>query len=490
IDPVTTSALRLLNRAVGSAMRIVGTDDPASGFASDFLGGLIHAGAATQDAVSEPHDPQGESVDEQTQDEYPGPVSTQGEEPVGARPAAGEESAGSVGGASAVVAGGDLPSEAEMAFWADRQAALDEYLDLSVGSESAPFDDGFDEVGFENDPSDPEANEGVGNDLRPDRTQPTGGSLSWADSAVAGNTATSEVAQGELARIEAILEQPGNKLTRAGLYNQLAIERFPELSPADQIEVLRAFDTYADTLNSMDGYVLSGLAPGSLEARRADLAMKIAADFARQAGTIPSEAGFGADARAGMNVGMAMMINGIVGRDRLGVGSPGRRIIEVADFQPSAGSSPSRPLPSAAAPQTREIIDLLATGPRDEVIIGSGRALGARLPQDVEVSPVSPQRLDLEDRVVGKSPTQNAVMRADVAMLERMGVREIRINQQHINGNNVRVGINKPDVQGTLPDGRRIVIEYDTDKSNRGAAHAARALNNDPSIIVILKRVN
>lgn len=46
-----TGTLHLLNRAVGTAMRLVGSDDPASGFASDFLGGLIQEGARSQDSA-------------------------------------------------------------------------------------------------------------------------------------------------------------------------------------------------------------------------------------------------------------------------------------------------------------------------------------------------------------------------------------------------------------------------------------------------------
>ena len=40
-------ALRLLTRATGSAMRLVGSNDPAAGFASDFLGGIMQDGLAS-----------------------------------------------------------------------------------------------------------------------------------------------------------------------------------------------------------------------------------------------------------------------------------------------------------------------------------------------------------------------------------------------------------------------------------------------------------
>ena len=62
------SALRLLSRATGSAMRLAGSKDPASGFASDFLGGLMHDGLAAHqpntDAVGSapPADPLGEFI--------------------------------------------------------------------------------------------------------------------------------------------------------------------------------------------------------------------------------------------------------------------------------------------------------------------------------------------------------------------------------------------------------------------------------------------
>ena len=54
-----------------------------------------------------------------------------------------------------------------------------------------------------------------------------------------------------------------------------------------------------------------------------------------------------------------------------------------------------------------------------------------------------------------------------------------------------RVGICRPDVQATLPNSnKRIYIEYDRARSNRGAGHASRALSNDPDAIVILRTVD
>lgn len=52
-----------------------------------------------------------------------------------------------------------------------------------------------------------------------------------------------------------------------------------------------------------------------MEARRADLAVRIAADFARQSGAIPENAGFPADARSGMETGLATVIGAVAGRN-------------------------------------------------------------------------------------------------------------------------------------------------------------------------------
>jgi hypothetical protein len=81
-------------------------------------------------------------------------------------------------------------------------------------------------------------------------------------------------------------------------------------------------------------------------------------------------------------------------------------------------------------------------------------------------------------------------MQADVQALKDAGATEIRINQQQIGVTECRVGVCRPDVQATLPSGRRVIIEYDTSTSTRGAGHATRALSNDPTAVVILRTVN
>jgi hypothetical protein len=63
------------------------------------------------------------------------------------------------------------------------------------------------------------------------------------------------------------------------------------------------------------------------------------------------------------------------------------------------------------------------------------------------------------------------------------------VNQQQVDINGVRVGINRPDLQYTL-NGQRFYEEFDTLLSNRGLGHAARIGANDPSGIINLFTVN
>ena len=60
------------------------------------------------------------------------------------------------------------------------------------------------------------------------------------------------------------------------------------------------------------------------------------------------------------------------------------------------------------------------------------------------------------------------------------GARDIRINQQQVNADRVRVGINRPDLQYTL-NGVRYYYEWDRPPSPRVAGHKARILANDPA---------
>jgi RHS repeat-associated protein len=111
---------------------------------------------------------------------------------------------------------------------------------------------------------------------------------------------------------------------------------------------------------------------------------------------------------------------------------------------------------------------------------------GPRLPQDIAVNPIAPQPLRW-NRPVGSSPSQNAHLQARIRQLRRDGATDFRVNQQQVDINGRRVGVNRPDLQYTM-NGRRHYEEFDIPSSNRGPAHESRILSNDPTGFVLLIR--
>jgi RHS repeat-associated protein len=110
-----------------------------------------------------------------------------------------------------------------------------------------------------------------------------------------------------------------------------------------------------------------------------------------------------------------------------------------------------------------------------------------RLPQDVAVNPTAPRSLPLT-RSIGPNPAQNQAVQNQISAVRAQGARDIRVNQQQVNVNGVRVGVNRPDLQYTLR-GQRYYEEYDTASSQRGPAHRSRILANDPAGSVALYTV-
>jgi len=113
---------------------------------------------------------------------------------------------------------------------------------------------------------------------------------------------------------------------------------------------------------------------------------------------------------------------------------------------------------------------------------------GPRTARDMAVNPTAPPALPL-DRPIGRSATQNAELQADIASLRAAGATDFRVNQHQVDASGRRVGINRPDLQFTAPNGQRFYVEYDTPSSNRGALHLRRIYANDPQGQVILKTV-
>ncbi len=112
-----------------------------------------------------------------------------------------------------------------------------------------------------------------------------------------------------------------------------------------------------------------------------------------------------------------------------------------------------------------------------------------RPPQDINVNPTAPPVRPL-NRCIGNSPPQNAAMQVDIVAARAQDATDFRVNQEQVNAAGQRVGTNRPDLQYTDANGRRVYVEYDTTSSTRGPGHLTRIMANDPNGTVILRTVN
>jgi hypothetical protein len=108
----------------------------------------------------------------------------------------------------------------------------------------------------------------------------------------------------------------------------------------------------------------------------------------------------------------------------------------------------------------------------------AGAAAAPRLPQDIGVNPNPPAALPLT-RPISSSATQNGVLQNRIAQLQQAGANLFRVNQQQVDINNIRVGINRPDLQYTL-NGQRWYEEFETTSIDAAYAHMPRIMANDP----------
>jgi len=102
-----------------------------------------------------------------------------------------------------------------------------------------------------------------------------------------------------------------------------------------------------------------------------------------------------------------------------------------------------------------------------------------RLAQDVRVNPNAPAPLPL-NRPVGLSATQNQYVQDRIQGLAAQGATDFRVNQQQVDINGTRVGINRPDLQYSL-NGERVYEEFDVPPSTRAPTHQVRLEANDPA---------
>ena len=99
-------------------------------------------------------------------------------------------------------------------------------------------------------------------------------------------------------------------------------------------------------------------------------------------------------------------------------------------------------------------------------------------------SPNAPKGNNGNGPVHGGSKHNDAVD-SDIQDMRDNGYTDIRKNQTQVDANGNRVGNNRPDAQGTRPDGQREYREQDTNP-NRSAQHGETIKRNDPRGICIL----
>lgn len=107
-----------------------------------------------------------------------------------------------------------------------------------------------------------------------------------------------------------------------------------------------------------------------------------------------------------------------------------------------------------------------------------GEVVATRLARDLAVNPTAPRALPLR-RPISQSASQNAFLQEHIAGLRARGATDFRVNQQQVNINGVRVGINRPDLQYTL-NGQRYYEEFETRSIGDAWAHKPRIMANDP----------
>ena len=139
--------------------------------------------------------------------------------------------------------------------------------------------------------------------------------------------------------------------------------------------------------------------------------------------------------------------------------------------------------------------DIFQGGASLGMVLGGGLLLRSRtstarsrLPQDEAVNPDPPKRLPWQGRRVGTSQAQHDALQADIQDAISKGATDIRVNQQQVNANGERVGINRPDLQYTLGD-ERYYTEYERPGAPRGVEHTERILANDPTGNVTVKEI-
>ena len=83
------------------------------------------------------------------------------------------------------------------------------------------------------------------------------------------------------------------------------------------------------------------------------------------------------------------------------------------------------------------------------------------------------------------SPEHDAAVNGDIQDMRDNGYTDIRKNQAQVDAQGNKVGDNRPDAQGTRPDGTREIREQDRDPA-RSRQHGDQIRANDPNAVCIL----
>lgn len=148
------------------------------------------------------------------------------------------------------------------------------------------------------------------------------------------------------------------------------------------------------------------------------------------------------------------------------------------------------------------VVNKLPTDKRAWLQTTVAAAPGVRLTQDIKASGAVPHIVPNFNirtgewtkgpRKISRDPAQADILEGLlddlIARQDSIGdVADVRVNQQQLNVDRERVGINRPDLQYTL-NGKRYYVEIDKPlcsdptKSHRSLPHAQRIINNDPHI--------
>jgi RHS repeat-associated protein len=128
-------------------------------------------------------------------------------------------------------------------------------------------------------------------------------------------------------------------------------------------------------------------------------------------------------------------------------------------------------------------------------ISGLLRAPGfVRAPEDIGRQSNYPNPPPANDGAgtIGTNANRTASLARDIRIARFLRATDIRVNQEQVNAQGVRVGRNRPDLQFTLFGRLRVYVEYDPTNpvGNRGPGHNTRTLSNDPGGLSILKTLD